>query len=646
MAKKETLSFPAEFKKSQIDKSDYTKSVERKLWDMSLLFLEGRQWMSWDKTAKNIAGYPEIQGDYRITVNLLLNIYRNLLSKLATTYPGIVVSPASPSTEDILKAQSSEMALNYFWKDGDMKSKLGKSFEWLLSCGTVGYHSFYDPVTDKVEVEVVSPFDLVFEPYVDDPEHSQFIGIRRHVAKEELERSFPDHKETIAEASDSFNAQNRPGSASLQNVPSDRVEIFEIYWKDGKHAILMNDTYLYHGKNPLEHIPIQVLRYTQVPGKLWGIGLISPLIDMQWLYNKSRSQVIKNIELMSNPKWMIPKSAGVNPQAITNRPGEKVYYNAAGGAPQQIGAAPLPAHVFDNITKLQGEMMDVSGIHSTSLGKRAVGITSGKAMQTLAEQDMSQLQQTQLRIEETARKVAEDILSLMKLYYEESRMVRMFDDVGKIVFKQLHNSDLVDNPDVFIEAGSLFRSEAQDRDRKIYDMLEMGLIQPETALKELSFKTGNKFVIDKMESMAHAKELLDAAIQGWDIEIFKTDDLEAFRTVFGDFIRGPDYYSLSEERQEYIRDVFIAIENSEMNAEQLSKENFQEKVFPRQSNPTDSATDIMGNVMGIGSGAAQMQTLNEGVDAQKMQSGMGLAEDTLARRRDALVQNISPGGIG
>ena len=643
---KEKLSFPTNFKSDQIDKSDYTKSVERKIWDLSLLFLEGRQWMSWDKTAQGIAGYPEVQGDYRITVNLLINIYRNLLSKLATTYPGVVVSPASPSTEDILKAQASEMALKYFWKEGDLKQKLGESFEWLLSCGTCGYHSFYDPQADSVELEIISPFDLIFEPYIDNPEHSQYIGIRRHIAKEELKASFPEFEEQIEETSDSFNAQNRPGSASLQNVPANRVEVFEVYWKDGKHAILMGETYLYAGKNPLNNIPIQVLRYTQVPGKLWGIGLISPLIDMQWLYNKSRSQVIKNIELMSNPKWLIPKSAGVNPTAITNRPGEKVYYNAAGGAPTQIGAAPLPAHVFDNITKLQGEMMDVSGIHSTSLGKRAVGITSGKAMQTMAELDMSQLQQTQLRVEETTRKVAEDILGLMKLFYKETRMVRMFDDIGKIVFRELHNSDIVESPDVFIEAGSLFRSEAQDRDRKIYDMLELQLINPETALKELSFKTGNKFVIDKMESMAHAQELLEAAKIGYDIEIFKTDDLNAFKQVFGDFIKGPDYYALGEERQEYIRDVYIAIENAGLPPDKLGEVNLQEKVFPRSPTPTAEGAQVLAGIAGMGSGGAQAQQLQEAAAMKTLEGGFGAAETALAGRSDALVQNISRGGIG
>jgi len=645
MGRKKTLKFPSNFK-AEIDKSDVNRYRDRSVWDISLLFLEGRQWNSFSSDVVQNRLMVGGGGDYKITVNLLLNIYRNLLSKLATTYPGIVVSPASPSTDDILKAQASEMALKYYWNQSDLKNTLSKSFEWLLSCGTVAYHSYYEPDEDQVVTEIVNPFDLIFEPYVSCPDDSQWIGIRRHVAKPELIRSFPKFEKLIKESSDSYAATNKPGQASLQQSPADRVEIFEVYWKDGRHGILLGSEYLYKGENQLSRIPIEILRYTQVPGKLWGVGLIAPLIDMQWLYNKSRSQVLKNIELMSNPKWLIPKSAGVNPNSITNRPGEKVYYNAAGGAPQQIGSAALPSHVFDNITRLQSEMMDVSGIHSTSLGKRAVGITSGKAMQTMAELDMSQLQQTQLRIEDRIKKVAENVLGLMKLYYNESRMIRMFDSSGKIVFRQISNMDITDAPEVFIEAGSLFRSESQDRDKKIYDLLEMGLIPPDEAIKELSYSTGNKFVIDKMESMAHAQELLDAAKIGYDIEIFKTDDLAAFSQVFGDFIRSPAYYELGGERQEYIRDVFIAIENGGLSAEELGQANLQEKIFPRQTSPTDDNMDVMGAVMGQGSGGSQTQHLAEAAGMKDIETGFGAAENLLSKRSEALVQNRSPGGVG
>ena len=146
--------------------------------------------------------------------------------------------------------------------------------------------------------------------------------------------------------------------------------------------------------------------------------------------------------------------------------------------------------------------------------------------------------------------------------------------------------------------------------------------------------------------MAHAKELLDAAVIGYDIEIFKSDDLDAFRTVFGDFIRGPEYYAMSEERQEYIRDVFIAIENAEAPPEQLAQENMQEKVFPRTPKPTADSTAMLASVMGNNSGAAQSQQLAEAAGMSTAEAGFGAAENALAQRGEALTQNISPGGIG
>ena len=650
MSKKVELeAFPENFREL-VNTADYRKTTERRLWDIALLFLEGKQWLQYDATARtniNMAGQGGDGAGWRVTVNLLLNIYRNLLSKLATEYPSIAVTPATGLTNDIIKAQSTELALKYFWTDQKLKEKLAEAFSWLLTCGTVGMHTFYNDENKTVETEVINPYDLIFEPYVSSPEESDWIAIRRHVKKWELIKQFPKHKVLIKEASDSLQAGTRPGESSLEQVPSGRLEIFEVYWRDGKHAFLLGSEYLYKGVSPVVtngRIPIAVLRYTEVPGKLWGVGLIAPLIDMQWLYNKSRSQVLQNIELMANPKWLIPKTSGVNPNAITNRAGEKVYYNAAGGTPTQIGAAALPGHVFDNITRLQSEMMDVSGIHSTSLGKRAVGITSGKAMQTLQDADTSQLQITQLNIEERMRDVATSAIRLMKYYYKESKMIRMMDGLGQMVFKEISNTDYVDDPEVFIETGSLFRNEAQDRDAKVLQLYEMKLLPPEEALKELSYRTGNRFVVQRMEDMAHAKELLEAATRGFMIEIFKTDNLGVFQEVWGGYMKQPEYYTLPEEIQDYIRDVYVSLSIPEggLPPEEAAA---NDKVYPVASSPKMGNSEAIGSVMNQSSNQGQMQQTEEILTGRGKAADFARAEKEMARGAEALL-STKVGGMG
>ena len=639
--------FPANFKELA-NTSDYRRTEERRYWDLSLLFLEGKQWSQYDRsTSLGVAGQNRGSEPWRITVNLLLNIYRNILSTLSTEYPSIAVTPATATTDDILKAQTTELALKYFWSSDKMKQKLSDAFSWLLSCGTVGLHSYYDPLKKCVTTEVVSPFDLVFEPYVSSPEESDWIAIRRHVKKYELIKQFPEHEEFIKESSDSMDPSNRPGDAAYELVPEGRLEIFEVYWKDGKHAFVLGDTYLHKNAHPYGEngsYPIQILRYTEVPGRLWGVGLIAPLIDMQWLYNKSRSQVLQNIELMSNPKWLIPKTAGVNPNSITNRPGEKVFYNQAGGTPTQVGAAPLPSHIFDNITRLQSEMMDVSGIHSTTLGKRAVGVTSGKAIEALQTGDRSQLQITMMNIEEAVKNLAECTIMLMKEHYNEPKMIRMMDGLGKLIFKELQNTDIVNNPEVFIEAGSLFRNEALDRDAKILQLYEMKLLPPDEALKELSYRTGNKYVVQRMESMAHAEDLLNAAKKGFDIEIFRTDDLSVFKEVFGGYMRQTEYYSLPPDRQEYIRDVYIAIENATMPPEQQGQQKLEEKVYPKSVAPTDDQAQLE-SIMLQNSQQGQAQQLEEALAMEQIAGSLQGAEEQMSLGNEALISR-KQGGVG
>jgi len=635
--KDEQLDFPESFIK-EIQTSDYRKNTESKVWDLTLLFLEGRQWVTWDNTSRGYVNTSKTNTQWKITVNLLLNIYRNLLSKLQTTYPSVAVTPASASTEDIVKAQVSELTLKYYWMKDSVKETISEAFAWLLSCGTIGLHSYLDPDDGEVKTEVINPYDLVFEPFVDKPSESDFIAIRRHVKRWQLKKTFPEHKKFIDEANDSLDPAKRPGEATYASVPANRVEVFEVYWQDGKHAILLGDTYLYQGENPLGYIPIEIVKYTEVPGKLWGIGVLSPLVDIQWLYNKSRAQVLQNIELMSNPKWLIPKTCGVNPQAISGRAGEKVFYTPAGGKPEQISAAPLPGHVFDNISRLQSEMMDISGIHSTSLGKRAVGISSGKAIEALSGQDMGQLGVSQLAMELAVGKVAQTVLRLMKIYYKEDRMIRMMDGVGKLVFKQLKNTDLDDNPEIFIETGSLYRSEAVDRDAKILELYEMKLLPPEEALKELSYKTGNRFVVQRMESMAHAQELLDASKLGYDIEIFRTDDLAVFKEVFGGFMKQSDYYSLKEETQDYIRDVYVAIESAGLPPQEGQEQQAMDKVFPRDVSP-EKIKDQIGAVLTQESKQAQAQQIEGNLGMAKLAGSFEGAERQLARGSEALMSN-------
>lgn len=602
---------------SVIQSSKNAKLDQTRLWDLCLMYLNGQQNIRFDKSLQQYVTLRNQPGRNQLIINLILNMYRAIVSRLSTNYPSISILPASPSNDDILKAKSSEEAIKYFYHRENIKRDLEKAIEWLVTCGNAGLLEYYDPDKKEIKLKVISPYDIFFEAGVSVPEESAFTAIRSVVRRDDLIKAFPDKKELLmnqatlsTENDQSDNTYPHTQSYDGESFFYPRVELFEIYFADGKYAYVVGNDYLYKGEVPIEKIPFQFIRYTSLPDRVWGKGMIESCIDLQNLYNKARNQIVQNVELMSNPKWLIPKTAGVNGSAIRGTPGEIIFYNAAGGTPQQVASVPIPSYVFDNMTRLQQEMLDVSGIHSTTLGRRAVGITSGKAISALAEQDVTQLVMTQDNIEDAVKNMAECVLLLMKKFYTEERFIRMMDGMGAMVFRKLSATDIVDTPEIFLEAGTMFRDDTADRDQKVLQLLQLGLIPPQTALQELSFKTGNAYLLDEISNMNHAQEMLDATKAGAQIEIFATDDLKAFKRVFGDYVKSDEYYLLPEETRDYIRDIVIAVSTFQPpNPQDPAETKIKYKVFPAVVPP--NADDSFAKEVLVSSPQAQEQMLQQ-----------------------------------
>ena len=182
----------------------------------------------------------------------------------------------------------------------------------------------------------------------------------------------------------------------------------------------------------------------------------------------------------------------------------------------------------------------------------------------------------------------------------------------------------------------MFRSEAQDRDAKILQLFELKLLPPEEALKELSYKTGNKFIIERMESMAHANELLEAAKIGYDIEIFRTDNLEVFIEVFGSYMRQSDYYALPLERQNYIRDIYVALEFPDQSLQESGVAPAADRVFPKDIMGPDPGAALT-EIVGQSSPSAQLQQVRAGGEQERLSSTFAQAEQQLAKGSEALI---------
>ena len=621
--------------KKDIEDSKRHRQKIARIWDMCSLFLQGKQHIRWDKNLNNYIGIPQDRRQSRVTINMILNIFRNILSRLSIAYPSLTVLPASPSTEDIQRSEAAETLLRYYWHTNEMKDVISDALQWLLLTGNAAFHTFYDPKSKRVTTTALSPYDVNFESGATSPEESEWVAISHIVTRKALKKAYPEHAEYIKKSADTpthmYQTLYQRASGTEGAELKDRLELFEVYTKDGHMGMLLGSKWLYKAPWPTHKSPISFVRYTNVPGRLWGIGLVEPLIELQVMYNKGRSQIIQNAELMGNPKWLVPKSSGIGKDALSDsRPGEKVVYNATSGpAPQQVTAGALPAYILDNIRQLSAEMLDVAGVHSTSLGKRAIGIESGAAIQSLANRDSQQLHVTQQNLERSLIEVATCVLEMCKVYYNKPRMMRMMDETGRVIHKTLLNTDLCADPEVYLEAGTLFRDEKPDRDQRILEMVKLELLDKDEALKALDYRTGNDKVTKRMIGFSHAHDMLDASIDGHAIEIMPSDDLEAFQDVFKSFMRTERYYSLPPERQDYIRDVLVAVATFGKEDEDFQRMELERTVFPRVETKGKEAVQAMASMSSpmaaeqLGIQADQMAQRRARIDDANPETGIG-----------------------
>lgn len=540
---------------AQIAQSLNLNTQFRQVWEVCIEFLRGNQEPGIAVSGINTTGAQianRIWQPENIIINKILPLRNSVASRLATAYPSMTVLPASDTVDDEMRAKASQLALRYFWNEKKVKRKLKDGTQWLTDTGNYWLHEYFDEVTGDVEVEVVKPFDGICEPYVSDIKDAEWLGIRRFTTKEALAARFPDEMKQIDEHASQSRSADSYRQLGPNSKPRDRIELWEVYTVDGRHLMMLGSYVLWEGRTRTKNIPIQHVRYNEISGYLQGVGLVEVCLSSQIMRNRFNTQIMKNAYLIGNPKILRPVEAGLEPGVFASDAGEIIDYNG-GHAPSFLGAPPLPDYLVTLPARLDADMSDAASQHAISMGKIS-GAKSGVAIDALTANDLSPLQLVQENIEEAVTDMAVCVLQLMKAHYSEKKLVRMLGDNGTFVHLELDSTDFVDDPQVFLEAGSLFRMEASDRDQKTLQMLAAKVISPEEAKRNLATHMVSGDMVDKMRAIRRAKDLLNAVVtfKRPVQDITPLDDLDALKEVFGEYAHSPDFYRMPVPVQDMV----------------------------------------------------------------------------------------------
>lgn len=607
-----------------------TMDARRYMWSWALCqrFLAGDQYISYSPQTGGFVSVMSQPGRSNVSCNIIKPIYRAKISQFSLQYPDVAIEPESPAMKNIRKAIAAEECVHACWHEKKVKRHLMEAIELATQIGTSVIHTYYDPDLGDFCHEAKGAFDIRFEPGAVNDAQSSWIAIREIVKREEAIETYPEHAEDLQPASKSNETDRYKNIGSIDPVPDDCIELYRVYWKDGRSAVVSSGVYLWQGRSPLNIQPIQVFRYMKYADRLYGEGLIWSLIDIQQSYNRVLNRTLDMVEAQSNPMWWVPIGSGVVAQALSNIIGGFITYNPAGGKPEREPGIPVPAHMFEMLKSLQLMAQDIAELHSASLGK-AASLRSGKSMETLINQDQSQTRITMDNIEDNVVDLASVQLAFIAECWTEERMVRIFDAYGKAEWRSLSSKDIAVDPAIHISANSLFQCDIQDRERRLFELAEKQAIPWEEAIKRSTLRN---FKQDRMKSLQdnyHASEVLEWAKQHMPLEFTPDDPIESIKEQFGEYIRSPDYWEnyhkavtsgdpmmvqAEMENMNYIHDIYVALQlpiGATPEQVQMAEE---AKIYPRPK----PAPALTGNVPQPGNPSPQQGPM----DPQDVQARM------------------------
>ena len=161
-----------------------------------------------------------------------------------------------------------------------------------------------------------------------------------------------------------------------------------------------------------------------VPGKFWGEGEISPLLETQKLINKVGATITDWCNRMTNNVWILDDDSGVTPPMITNQVG-LILTKRRGTEVRRDPAPPLPPEVFSFYQLLMALADQQSGVHDVTAGRKPTGITAAAAIQEMQDASQTRIRLKERNLQSSLVQLGYMVTSRMLQFYTTPRVVRI-----------------------------------------------------------------------------------------------------------------------------------------------------------------------------------------------------------------------------
>ena len=290
-------------------------------------------------------------------------------------------------------------------------------------------------------------------------------------------------------------------------------------------------------------------------------------IPVQRDYNAVKNRINEYIARMTIGNLVVEKGSLVDESILDTGipPGSVIEYNPGATPPQWMNPQEIPATLLNQVNALQDEFVRISGVSDyAKSGQTAPAISSGTALEALAEQDDSRLTLTAENIRSAFREMGKQWLRLFKQFAVVPRLARLAGkndgDVCAIVWK---GSDITSD-DVIVDTDNEMTNTPAQRKQLALELLQTGMFaDPDTGrmtretrgkLMEI-FQLGNwesAIDMDEMHSARAQREALSFS-DGKMPQVMELDNHSAHIAEHTRYALGAEFRHMQEQNPELAR---------------------------------------------------------------------------------------------
>lgn len=528
-------------------------------WTLNADFLSGHQNAEIDLRSRSIQcdDRPTKADRERRCYNRIEPLMDTRHANLMSVNYDMVVSPRTSEPEDVAKAKISTKLLEYCQQVTAFNAEKDRLLSWVELCGTAFTLSYWDKAAGAAvaRMEVVGDDGVVAEenihlgdiafgllsPYEVFPssltterveDQSNIIieqvfdaDVVRDTWRIDVEGSEIETYQLTPEPKGMTGHGRSNATFGISRVTRDNAVRVVTYLEkpsqvlpNGRLVTVIDNRVISYAELPAGVMPITAFKAKRQAGLFFGRSVIESLIPLQRSYNDLQNKIMDYAAVIVNAPFMSPEGS-LDIDALDDMGGVEagmlIEYSPERGEPHYIDYPDFPTVLVSQRDQLAQDMEYAAGVSQLMVYGAAASSSSGKALESRREIDMTRMSLTGDNIREGVKKMAELWLRLNKEYSSGYRTLEIagHDEMGSV---WVWCADDINSYDVNFSAENEMRhSKDQQREdflqayqlgvftdengrvpqevkRKIWDLLKVGSLYDVLDIEDLQRKNAQR----------------------------------------------------------------------------------------------------------------------------------------------------------